>query len=68
MKQVYVLLAKTKTVTSRIVHTFTHGTYTHASLALTPETNKFYSYAAYKKVVEPAAGVAVKFICFGSER
>ena len=45
MKQVYVLVAKTKTVTSRIVHVFTHGTYTHASLALTPETDKFYSYA-----------------------
>lgn len=45
MKQVYVLLAKTRTVTSRLVHIFTHGTYTHASLALTPDTSKFYSYA-----------------------
>ncbi len=45
MKQVYVLLAKTQTVTSKIVHTFTHGSYTHASLALVPETDKFYSYA-----------------------
>ena len=45
MKQVYVLLAKTATVTSRLVHIFTHGTYTHASLALTPETDMFYSYA-----------------------
>ena len=45
MKQVYVLVSKTATVTSKIVHTFTHGTYTHASLAITPETDKFYSYA-----------------------
>ena len=45
MKQVYILLTKTDTVTSRIVHTFTRGTYTHAALALTPETDKFYSYA-----------------------
>ncbi|MBQ8849927.1 MAG: hypothetical protein IJ011_06335 [Clostridia bacterium] len=45
MKQVYVLLSRTDTVTSRIVHAFTHGTYTHASLAITPETDSFYSYA-----------------------
>ncbi len=45
MKQVYVLLSKTATVTSRAVHVFTHGRYTHASIALTPETDKFYSYA-----------------------
>jgi hypothetical protein len=45
MKQVYVLLARTETVTSRLVHMFTHGTYTHASLALTPKTDSFYSYA-----------------------
>ena len=45
MKQVYVLVSKTATVTSKLVHTFTHGTYTPASLAITPETDKFYSYA-----------------------
>lgn len=45
MKQVYVLVSKTATVTSKLVHTFTHGTYTHSSIAITPETDKFYSYA-----------------------
>ncbi len=45
MKQVYVLLSKTKTVTSRMVDLVAKGEFTHASLALTPETDKFYSYA-----------------------
>ena len=45
MKQVYVLLAKTETVTSKMVDLVAKGKYTHASLALTPETDKFYSYA-----------------------
>ena len=45
MKRVYILLSRTDTVTSKIVYFFTRGTYTHASLALTPETDKFYSYA-----------------------
>lgn len=62
MKQVYVLLAKTKTVTSRIVHTFTHGTYTHASLALTPETDRFYSYARRRLYNFLIGGVMVEDI------
>ena len=45
MKQVYVLLSRTGTLTSRVVNTFAKGKYAHASLALTPETDKFYSYA-----------------------
>ncbi len=45
MKQVYVLLSKTGTATSKMVDIFAKGKYTHTSLALTPETDKFYSYA-----------------------
>ena len=45
MKQVYVLLSKTDTVTSKMVYFFTRGTYTHTSLAITPRTDEFYSYA-----------------------
>ena len=45
MKQVYVLLSRTDTVTSKMVYFFTRGTYTHTSLALTPGTDEFYSYA-----------------------
>ena len=45
MKQIYILLARTGTLPSRFIHTFTKGTFTHTSLALTPETDRFYSYA-----------------------
>ena len=57
MKQVYVLASKTGTVTSRLVHTFTQGTFTHSSLALTPETDKFYSYARRRLYNFLVAGV-----------
>ena len=60
MKQVYILLSKTDTVTSKIVHAFTHGTYTHASLALTPETDKFYSYARRRLYNFLVGGVIVE--------
>ncbi len=45
MKQVYILLSRTGTVPSQLIHKMTPGTFTHSSLALTPETNHFYSYA-----------------------
>ncbi len=45
MKQVYILLSKTGTVPSKFIHKLTRGTFTHTSLALTPETDRFYSYA-----------------------
>ena len=45
MKQVYLLLSRTGTATSKMVYFVTHGAYTHTSLALTPRTDEFYSYA-----------------------
>ena len=45
MKQVYILLSRTETVPSRMIHKATGGTFTHASLSLTPATDRFYSYA-----------------------
>ena len=60
IKQVYVLLARTETVTSRIVHTFTRGTFTHASLALTPETDRFYSYARRRLYNFLIAGIIIE--------
>ena len=45
MKQVYILLSKTNTVPSKLIHKMTSGAFTHASIALTPQTNRFYSYA-----------------------
>ena len=45
MKKLYVLLSKTQTRPSRFIHHFTGGAFTHVSLALTPETDRFYSFA-----------------------
>ena len=45
LKQVYILLSRTQTLPSRLIHGMTGGTFTHTSLALTPQTDRFYSYA-----------------------
>lgn len=45
MKQVYILLSRTGTVCSRMIHRLTGGVYTHASISLTADTEHFYSYA-----------------------
>ncbi len=45
MKQIYILLSKTETLPSRLIHSMTGGAYTHASIALVPQTDRFYSYA-----------------------
>ena len=45
LKQIYILLSKTQTLPSRLIHRMTGGSFTHASLALTPQTDRFYSYA-----------------------
>ena len=45
MKQVYVLLARTQTFTSKFVHFFAPAPFTHTALALEPRTDKLYSYA-----------------------
>ena len=44
MKHIYILLSKTGTLPSRFIHRMTGGAFTHASVALIPEPNKFYSY------------------------
>ena len=45
MKKIYILLSKTGTLPSHIIHMSLGGPYTHASIALTPETDKLYSFA-----------------------
>ncbi|MBQ9085834.1 MAG: hypothetical protein IJY47_01465 [Clostridia bacterium] len=45
MKQVYILLSKTGTIPSRLIHRLTGGAFTHVSIALAPKTDRFYSYA-----------------------
>ena len=48
MKQVYILLSRTQTVPSRMIHKATGGTFTHTSISMTPATDRFYSYARRK--------------------
>ncbi len=48
MKRIYILLTKTKTLPSRMIYRLTRGAYTHTSIALTEETDRFYSYARRK--------------------
>ncbi len=43
MKKIYLLLTRTQSSVSRVVHFVTKDTYTHASLAFDPKLSKFYS-------------------------
>lgn len=45
MRKIYILLSRTGTLPSRMIHLSLGGLYTHASIAITPETNKLYSFA-----------------------
>ncbi len=45
MKNIYLLLSRSPTVVSKTIHLFVGGQFTHISLAITPETDKFYSYS-----------------------
>ena len=45
MKKIYILLSRTGTAPSKLIYLFTRKKYTHASIALEPSTDKFYSYA-----------------------
>lgn len=48
MKQVYILLSRTGTIPSRLIYRLTRGAFTHASLAMLPSTDRFFSYARRK--------------------
>ena len=45
MKKIYLLFSRTGTIPSRLIHGFLGGKFTHISIALTPDTDKFYSFA-----------------------
>ena len=57
MKKIYILLTKTKTGPSRLIHFFTRADYTHASISLLPQTDEFYSYARLKPAFFIPAGL-----------
>lgn len=48
MKKIYILLSKTGTIPSRMIHLFKGGKFTHASLSIEPRTDRFFSYARRK--------------------
>lgn len=45
MKQIYILLSRTGTIPSKLIHTMTRGDFTHVSISLRPTTDRLYSYA-----------------------
>lgn len=62
MKQVYILLSRTETLPARFIYRMTGGAFTHASIALTPETDRFYSYARRRPRNFLRAGLIVENI------
>jgi hypothetical protein len=48
MKKIYILLSRTATLPSKMIHLSLGGLYTHTSIAITPETDKLYSFARRK--------------------
>ena len=48
MKKIYILLSRTGTVPSRIIHGIKGGRFTHTSISLTPTTDCLYSFARRK--------------------
>ena len=62
LKKVYILLTRTGTVPARMIHLAKGGTFTHASLSMTPSTDNFFSYAR-RKIKNPfKAGLIVENI------
>ncbi len=48
MKKIYLLLSRTGTIPSRMIHTALGGRFTHVSISVKPSTDKFYSFARKK--------------------
>ncbi len=48
MKTIYILLSRTGTFPSKVIHGIKGGKFTHTSLSLTPSTDHLYSYARRK--------------------
>ena len=48
MKTIYILLTRTGTVPSKLIHAIKGVKFTHASIAIEPRTDRFFSYARRK--------------------
>ena len=62
MKKIYILLSRTGTVPSRVIHWFKGGDFTHTSISLEPRTDRFFSYARRKLNNTLIAGFIVEDI------
>lgn len=64
MKKVYILLTKSNTFCSKLIHTATKGNYTHASISLDADFEKMYSFARrYKHAMLPAGFIKESLYC-----
>lgn len=57
MKSIYLLLTRTNTLLSRVIHLATREDYTHVSIALDRELNELYSFARKQAAMPLPAGL-----------
>lgn len=62
MKKIYILLSRTGTVPSKVIHWFKGGEFTHTSISLEPRTDHFFSFARRKLNNTLIAGFIVEDI------
>ena len=66
MKKVYIVLAHTGTILSRIIRMWTGDEYTHASIALDEELNEMYSFGRKNAYIAFIGGFVREGIKFGT--
>lgn len=57
MRTIYILLTKTHTIISKMIHAATHDEYTHVSIALDKELHELYSFARLYRYMPLPAGL-----------
>ena len=65
LKKIYILLSKTGTFPSKMIHFFKGGEFTHTSISLEPRTDRFFSYARRKLNNTLIAGFIIEDIHTG---
>ena len=59
MNKVYIVLSRSNTVVAKLVRTFTHKYYTHASISFEKDLNSFYSFGRKNpKMILPAGFIS----------
>ena len=65
MKKVYILLSRSGSFPSRLIHALTGKKYTHASISLEPNDDKFYSYGRRRLNNFLVGGLIRESLCDG---